>query len=200
MKVTAIINGHPVFLTERSHGAENPVELKGSFHFQDEGEKLLTDLFLELDSPNERNVVILSWLGLSKSDCLEKIEKTIPHWNDEWDREIRKDCVGTIDKNMVLSRKEGEFLKAQVKADNKLLDFYNRNALEAMKIDHRSIIREYVPQPTGMYRFVRERDRGRVYLEGPILNLAIAGYLLDEAVLQQACCGTDFGSYFDEMV
>ena len=182
MKVTAIINGHPVFLTERSHGAENPVELKGSFHFQDEGEKLLTDLFLELDSPNERNVVILSWLGLSKSDCLEKIEKTIPHWNDEWDREIRKDCVGTIDKNMVLSRKEGEFLKAQVKADNKLLDFYNRNALEAMKIDHRSIIREYVPQPTGMYRFVRERDRGRVYLEGPILNLAIAGYLLDEAV------------------
>ena len=82
MKVTAVINGRPVFLTERSHGAENPVELKGSFHFQEKGEKLLTDLFLELDSPNERNVVILSWLGLSKSDCLEKIEKTISKKED----------------------------------------------------------------------------------------------------------------------
>ena len=88
-----------LFLTERSHGARKSGGIKRKFSLSRERrKKYLLDLYLELDSPNERNVVILSWLGLSKSDCLEKIEKTIPHWNDEWDREIRKDCVGTIDK------------------------------------------------------------------------------------------------------
>lgn len=42
MKVTVVIDGNPIFLTERGHGAENQVELKGSFHFQDEGEEFST--------------------------------------------------------------------------------------------------------------------------------------------------------------
>ena len=39
-------------------------------------------------------------------------------------------------------------------------------------------MREYAP--TSDYRFVRVKDRGRAVLEGPILNLSIAGWLLEE--------------------
>lgn len=61
------------------------------------------------------------------------------------------------------------------------MSFYRTNAEEGLKLVPQKLLREYAPENVGMYRFVRVRDRGRDYLEGPILNLAIAGYLLDDA-------------------
>lgn len=182
MKVTGIVDGSSQVLVEQARGHEDPVELKGRFSRKEgDGVPVLTDLYLELDSPAAHNVVILSWLGLSRSDKEAALEASVPVWKAEWDAQIVKGCVGRIDHNMVLDAEEAEALKALVAGDEKLQRFYRRNAEEAMKIDHRTILREYVPQTPGMYRFVRVRDRGRTHLEGPVLNLAIAGFLLEEA-------------------
>ncbi|MDE7046163.1 MAG: hypothetical protein K2O97_14390, partial [Acetatifactor sp.] len=182
MKVTGIVDGSSQVLVEQARGHEDPVELKGRFSRKEgDGAPVLADLYLELDSPAAHNVVILSWLGLSRPDKEAALEASVPVWKAEWDAQIVKGCVGGIEHNMVLDKEEAEALKALVAGDEKLQRFYRANAEEAMKIDHRTILREYVPQTPGMYRFVRVRDRGRTHLEGPVLNLAIAGFLLEEA-------------------
>ncbi len=181
MKVTGMIDNESCVLVENAKGSENPVELKGSFALSDKSNRILTDIYLTLTSPSEKNVVILSWLGLSQSDREETLEEAVPGWKEEWDEQIQKGCAGKLEKSMILSKEEGERLKVIVASDEKLQRFFRANAEEAMKIDRRAIMREYVPQSPGMYRFVRIRDRGREHLENPILNLAIAGYVLNEA-------------------
>ena len=181
MKVTGVVDGKSRVLVENAKGNENPVELKGSFMLPGESGGILTDIYLELTSPSEKNVIILSWLGLSCSGKEDALEEAAPKWKDEWDAQIQKGRAGKLEKSMVLDGEEGERLKEIVASDEKLQRFFRANAEEAMKIDRREVMREYVPQGAGMYRFVRVRDRGRVNLENPILNLAIAGYVLDEA-------------------
>lgn len=181
MKVTGVIDGKSHVLVENANGDENPVELKGSFAPSGKDGGILTDIYLTLTSPSDKNVIILSWLGLSRSKGEAALEENVPRWKDEWDGQIKKGCAGKLDKSMVLDEEEGERLKKAVVSDQKLQRFYRTNAEEAMKIDHRAIMREYMPQSAGMYRFVRVRDRGREHLENPILNLAIAGYVLGEA-------------------
>ncbi len=181
MKVTGVVDGEDCVLVENVGGDENPVELRGSFAPSGGDGRILTDIYLEFTSPFDKNVVILSWLGLLQSGKEAALEKAVPKWKPEWDAQIQKGCAGKLEKNMVLDEEEGRRLKAAVASDEKLQRFYRANAEEAMKIDHRAIMREYVPQSAGMYRFVRVRDRGREHLENPILNLAIAGYVLDEA-------------------
>lgn len=182
MKITGIVDGCSQVLVEQARGGEDPVELKGRFALTEgDGAHLLTDLYLELTSPTENNIIILSWMGLSRSDKEEALEASVPVWKEEWDEQIVRGRVGGIEHNMVLNREEGETLKALVAGDEKLQQYYRTNAEKAMKIDYKAILREYVPQIPGMYRFVRVRDRGRTHLEGPVLNLAIAGYLLEEA-------------------
>lgn len=184
LKVSGVVNGQHIVLIEQEQGDEDPVELKGKFNFakEDNNRKLLTDLYLELNSRVEQNVIILSWLGLSRASRESETEKAVPVWKDSWDEEIVKEYPGKISDNMVLDEEEGEKLKSVVEKDAKLQEFYCANAEAAMKIDYKEIMREYAPQTPGMYRFVRVKDRGRAYLEGPILNLAIAGYLLGNAV------------------
>lgn len=181
MKVTGVVDGKSRVLVENAKGNENPVELKGSFMLPGESGGILTDIYLELTSPSEKNVIILSWLGLSCTGKEDALEEAAPKWKDEWDAQIQKGRAGKLEKSMVLDGEEGERLKEIVASDEKLQRFFRANAEEAMKIDRREVMREYVPQGAGMYRFVRVRDRGRVNLENPILNLAIAGYVLDEA-------------------
>lgn len=180
IRVTGVVDRKNCVLVERAKGDENPVELRGSFAPSADGGGILTDIYLELTSALDKNIVILSWLGLSRSDREGALEEVVPRWKCEWDEQIKKDCPGKLEKNMILSVEEGERLKALVSADEKIQRFYRANAEKAMKIDHRSIMREYVPQDVKMYRFVRERDRNRECLEDPILNLAIAGYVLNE--------------------
>lgn len=183
LKATGIVDGQNMVLAEDVHGDEDPVEIKGKFEpaEKDFAEKqVLTDLFLELDSPSEHNVIILSWLGLFNSEREEELEKSVPSWKEEWEEEIEKGHPGTIQDNLVLTPEEAKALKDLVGQEEKLQEFYRKNAEEAMKIDYRAIMREYAPRESGLYRFVRVRDRGRQSLEGPILNLAIAGYLLEE--------------------
>ncbi len=181
LKVTGVVNGRKTILAEQVRGARDPLELRGRFEGSvlNEHGKVLTDLYLELDSAAAQNVMILSWLGLSRSDREADMEKGVPVWEDVWDEEIEEGNPGKIADNMILTGEEAEKIKALVAEDAKLQEFYRSNAEEALKIDHRAVMREYAPQTPGMYRFVRMRDRGREYLEGPILNLAIAGYLLE---------------------
>lgn len=180
MTVTGVVDGREYVLVENAMGNENPIELKGGFLLPEGGKRVLTDIYLKLKSTSDKNVIILSWLGLLQSRKEAALEESVPKWKEEWDTQIQKGCVGKLENCMVLDEEEGESLKAIVASDEKLQRFYRSNAEEAMKIDHRAIMREYVPQTAGMYRFVRERDRGREHLENPILNLAIAGYVLND--------------------
>ena len=186
MTVTGIVDGHKTVLTKGAAGAENPIELKGKLpsHGTD---SVLTDLYLELQSSSSANVVVLSWLGLLMSGMESEAEKAVPVWKEEWEQEIRKGCPGTLEKNMVIDEAEGERIKKLVSGDEKLREFFRNRAEEGMKIDRRSIMREYAP--TGDYRFVRMKDRGRAVLEGPILNLAISGWLLEEPAYSMQAAG-----------
>lgn len=181
--VTAVVDGEMVTLIENEPGGGESKELKAVFPFDKLHNALpkghvLTNVSMELTSARAVNAVILSWLGIYNSKLLEQAEKKIPKWKEGWEEEIVKDRFGTLENNLVLSPEDGAHLKQMISGGEKLREFFRRNAEEGMKIDHRAIMREYAP--TGDYRFVRERDRGRDVVEGPILNLAIAGYLLEE--------------------
>lgn len=178
MNVTGILDGEKVILVKEACGDENPVELKGEFPSGKQN-RVLTDVFFELSSKSEKNVVILSWLGLFQSSREGEMEKAVPVWKAEWDQEILEGNPGRIENNLVVDPEEAAVLRRFVQKEEKLQSFYRNNAEEAMKIDYRTILREYAPQGEGMYRFVRVRDRGRRSLEGPILDLAVAGYLLE---------------------
>ena len=175
--VTGVVDGREVELVSAAPGEENPIEVKGQFPAHGE-DAVLTDLYLTLDSTKSVNVIILSWLGLGCAALEAEAEAAVPRWQECWEDEIRKDKVGTIEKNLVLSAGEGQKLKELVSGDEKLKDFFRAKAEEGMKIDVKASMREYAP--TLDYRFVRVKDRGRASFEGPILDLAIAGWLLEE--------------------
>lgn len=186
MSGEAVVNGQRVELFRDEPGSDVPIELEGRLMTLDAGQpaeagsNLLTDIYLTLNSSHMHNVVVLSWLGLVKSEKKAAAELAVPVWNTEWEEEVIGGRCGTIENNIVISAEEGERLRDLVRADERLTAQVRRNAEKGMLIDPVHVLREYAPQPPHMYRFVRVRDRGRENLEGPVLNLAIAGYLLEE--------------------
>ena len=177
VSVTGVVDGEERRLAEKIHGEENPIEIKGKLPAHGE-ESVLTDMYFELDSATPANVMILSWLGLLQSDREAQAEEKVPVWQDAWESEITKGHAGTLRSNMVLDEADGERMKALVAQDEKLKNSFREKAEAGMEIDPKSVMREYAP--TSDYRFVRVKDRGRAVLEGPILNLSIAGWLLEE--------------------
>ena len=178
----AVIDGKLRPLFEKEPGGEAPAELTGLLSEGTQKAQELTELFLELESVLEQNVVVLSWLGLSKSDVKAQAElaDSIPRWNCAWDKDIRAGIPGRLEKNMILTREEGEALKEIICTEPSFREYFRANAEAAMKIPVKEEIREYAPVAPHMYRFVRVRDRERTVLEGPLLNLAVGGYLLEE--------------------
>lgn len=165
-------------LFESVPGGETPLEAGGSLQMGEEG--ILTDLFLEVTSDAEETALVLSWLGVVCAKKLNLIEESVPRWQDAWEQELISGVAGSLMQSLILSAEDGEKLKAQVTADAKLRDYFSANAEVAMEIQVSEIMGEYAPVAPHMERFVRVRDRGRTVLEGPILNLAIAGWVLDE--------------------
>lgn len=181
--VTGVIDGVRKCLVEKAYGGELPVELEGRLFKESVvcGAGILTELKFTFHSSLEHTIVILNWLGLSDNSRKGQIEKRVPVWKNEWEDEICKEVPGKIENNLIFTKEEGEALKERTRRDPRLMSFYRTNAEEGLKLVPQKLLREYAPENVGMYRFVRVRDRGRDYLEGPILNLAIAGYLLDDA-------------------
>lgn len=177
LTVTGVVDGKKAMLVSSVQGHGDTIEVKGKFPEHKET-SVLTELYLELESSKLVNVMILSWFGVLCSDLEEQAEAAVPRWQDSWEQEILVNRVGTLEKNIVLDEAEGTQMKTLVHKDVKLQKFFRMKAEEGMKIDCASIMREYAP--TGDYRFVRVKDRGRDVVEGPIQNLAIAGWLLDE--------------------
>lgn len=176
---SCVVDGRAQELFRDAAGEEAPLELGGRVRKGKNG--ILTDVFLTVASGVEENILVLSWLGAVCTEKLALAEEAVPAWQPEWNHELIPDVAGVLRKSIVLSQEEGKMLQEQVCADTALKSFFIRNAEEGMEIKPEEVIREYVPVVPHLYRFVRERDRGRAVLEGPILNLAIAGWLLGEA-------------------
>lgn len=152
---------------------------KGAADIVDKYERLLTDIILEFESSLEQTAVTVSWFGLEKSRKRECWKSRVPVWQPGWDIQIAEGQAGKLLNNLMLTQTEGEALKKLVREDKRLWDFFTENGEKAMDIKVDEVLGEYAPVAPHMYRFVRERDRGRRVLEGPVLNLAIAGYLLE---------------------
>lgn len=178
-KGSAVVNGKTVELFTGARGGETPSEWRGAFDSGKDG--LLTQIRLDFTFQAEKNVVSLSWLGLMNTALEAEAEAEVPVWKEEWCREIRAGICGQIRNNLILSKEEGEQLRRVFAQDKNLAQLLRRHAQEGMKLNPKELVREYVPVMPHMYRFARVKDRGREVLEGRILNLAVAGYLLEEA-------------------
>lgn len=176
----AVVDGVERLLFENWKGGEAPVEMTGPLKTEPGGAGRLTDIFLDIKSCANQNVAVLSWLGVTKSFLEAEREKEVPVWDPEWERELNSGKTGVLDRNLVISEEEGLQLKKIVAEDQDLRRLLVENAELAMKIRAEDEVREYAPVALHLYRFVRVRDRGRIPLEGPVLNLAVAGYLLDQ--------------------
>lgn len=174
----AVVDGKRQVLFEQERGAEEPLELTGIF--EKGGEGILTDLIFRAESGMAQTVVTLSWLGVSRSEREAETEAQVPVWEEVWDMEIETGKSGSLYQNLVLSEAEEEWLKKQAEENEGIREFFHRNAKKAMEIIPGELLREYVPVEPHLYRFVRVRDRGRKIPEKNILNLAIAGWLLNE--------------------
>lgn len=186
---SAVVNGKEISLFHQVPGADAPIEVMGKLEKEASGkeasnqnpnQRLLTGLRLEYESDLEQNVIVLSWFGLVKTARLKDIEKRSPVWQPEWDSLVITGQWGHIKNNLVLSEEEGKKLKRQINQNAYSREAVRNRAEEGMKVIPEEIIGEYAPVMPHMYRFVRVRDRGRAVPEGPLLDLAVAGYLLEE--------------------
>ena len=119
VSVTGVVDGEERLLAENVHGEDNPIEIKGKLPAHGEA-AVLTDLYFELHSSKQANVMILSWLGLLRSDREAEAEAAVPVWQDAWEEKITKGHAGTLNNNMVLDEADGERLKALAAQDEKL--------------------------------------------------------------------------------
>lgn len=174
----AVVDGREVMLFTDAEGGPACVEWKGALP---KDGKLLTDVYLEFTFQAERNAVHISWLGLSDSVKEPLIEENVPVWKAEWDEQIHKGAAGRIHNNLLISEQEGESLREMILQDSSLSERIRANAEKGMVLKAEEQLREYVAQGTHMYRFVRVRDRGRESLDGIVLDLAVAGWLFEEA-------------------
>ena len=85
---------------------------------------------------------------------------------------------GEIQNNLLMTQEEAAQIRQVISQNDSLAAVIRRNAQKAMEVHVEDQMGEYVPKAD--YRFVRLRHRGRTPMEGMILDLALAGYLLKE--------------------
>lgn len=193
----AVVDGKEQTLFCGLEGEEAPLDISAPLKKGAQG--VLTEVRLQMDSKADKNVVLLSWMGTACAKRLPILEKRRPVWEEEKMDRLLISVPGELKENLVFPVEEGGKLKDSVRAEQKARKFFEERAEEAMKIHPEDVLGEYVPVAPHMYRFVRKKDRNRPLLEGPILNLAIAGWLL-ERELQPQSSATDSRDASDEVV
>ncbi len=173
----AVVDGKEQTLFCGLEGEEAPLDISAPLKKGAQG--VLTEVRLQMDSKADKNVVLLSWMGTACAKRLPILEKRRPVWEEEKMDRLLISVPGELKENLVFPVEEGGKLKDSVRAEQKARKFFEERAEEAMKIHPEDVLGEYVPVAPHMYRFVRKKDRNRPLLEGPILNLAIAGWLLE---------------------
>lgn len=177
---SAVVDGKEIQVFSGEQGSQVTVELKGSLPVRPEEEGIMTQLRISFCSELTSYAVMLSWLGLAISGKVQEMEKKLPVWKMEWDKEINGLICGAIRRNLVITEGEGERLRETVRQNKELSGFLRQKAEDGMGIAAEEVIREYVPVTPHKYRFARVRDRERPILEDAVLDLAVAGYLLEE--------------------
>ncbi len=171
-----VVDGKETLLYKNRTGSPDPSEWSSSLDCDSNG--VLTDIYLEFKFPTEHNTVSISWFGLRNSSLEDKITERIPVWQESWCEGIHEGKVGEIENNLLMSEQEAKHMRELFKQNLNLKEVVLKNAETAMKVNVERQMGEYIPKAD--YRFVRLRDRGRIPMEGMILNLAVAGYLLQE--------------------
>lgn len=177
----ALIDGKETIIFQSTKGDTAPIELISPILKKVDCHSVLEKIELKFSSSGNKNVVLLSWFGASTSTKEYLIEESLPKKDSQWKGLLNSNTVGKINNNLVFSEAEVIELKKYILADESLKNKIIRNAEKSMHIEPEKAIREFVPVSNHMYRFVRVRDRGRENFEEHILNLAIGGYVLEEA-------------------
>lgn len=159
-------------------GDEVPLELNCAMPPFQKG--MVTEIRFRIVSEAEQTAVHVSWLGMSCAEKAERLSGRTPVWDQEAADRMIKTRAGELLEDVIFSAEEGEWLKNRLREDEKAAALVRKKAEEGMRITPEDIMGEYVPVLPHMYRFVRKKDRGRPMPEGPVLNLAVAGWLLDE--------------------
>lgn len=174
-----VVDGIEVPLFETMNGDGAPLDIDVSLPKFKEGR--LTKVCFHVTSEAEQTILFVSWLGVADSKKQALLEQRVPVWNQDEADEMLESKAGEILDGVLFSAKEGSGLKISLQEDEKALELMEKLAEEAMQIHPEDIMGEYVPVLPHMYRFVRKKDRNRPVPEGPILNLAVAGWVLDNA-------------------
>lgn len=177
----AVLDGEKVDLFSPACGAAAPLELKSNILKNPDSHKKLTGITLYITSEMKKNMVLLSWIGGVNSEKEPEIE--LPYQvkvDPKWPGMMQGEKAGDMSGSMIFTREEARELKKMIAENPKLKSILIKNAECAMQIKPESLIREFAPVKEHMYRFVRVRDRGRACMENHILNLAVAGYILEE--------------------
>lgn len=177
----AVLDGKKVELFPETGGDIAPLELKSKILKETASHKKITEITLYVHSALKKNMILLSWIGGVNSQKISEIENRYQkEICPEWPGMLGGKKVGTLSGNMIFSGEEALELKKMILENTQLKNILIKNAERAMKIQPEKLIREFAPVKEHMYRFVRVRDRGRTCLENHILNLAVAGYILEE--------------------
>lgn len=177
----AIIDGKETVIFESTCGDTTPIELVSPILKEVDCHSVLEKIELNFYSSGKRNVVLLSWFGAANNAKEYLIEASLPKKDSQWKGFLNRNTVGKINNNLVFSESEAKELKKFILGDESLKNKIISNAERSLHIEPEKTIREFAAVSEHMYRFVRVRDRGRVNFEGHILNLAIGGYVLEEA-------------------
>lgn len=176
-----VLDGKKVELFSVTCGDTAPLELKSKILKDLDSHKSLTEITFHIYSQMKKNMVLLSWIGGVNSRKEPELERRFhKKINPEWPGMLNFKKPGTVSGNLIFTREEAQELKKIILEDSKLKNILIKNAQCAMEIQPEELIREFAPVKEHLYRFVRVRDRGRACMENHILNLAVAGFILDE--------------------
>ena len=177
IRADIMVDGTEVPLFETMNGDGVPLDIDVPLPKFKEG--ILTKVCFHVVSEAEQTILFVSWLGLGNFEKQAFLEQRIPVWNQKEADTMLENKAGEILDGVLFSKAEGGVLKAKLQEDEKALELMQKLAKEAMQIHPEDIMGEYVPVVPHLYRFVRKKDRNRPVPEGPILNLAVAGWVLD---------------------
>lgn len=176
-----VLDGKKVELFSVTCGDTAPLELKSKILKDLDSHKYLTEITFHICSKMIKNMVLLSWIGGVNSRKEPEIEhKFHKNMNPEWPGMLYLKKPGTVSGNLIFSLEDALKLKKIILEDSQLKSILIKNAECAMEIQPEEQILEFAPVKEHLYRFVRVRDRGRACMENHILNLAVAGYILEE--------------------
>lgn len=179
IRADVVIDGTEVTLFETMKGEEEPLDIDVLLPVFPEG--ILSRVCFHVTSEAEQTILFVSWLGVANSEKQEVLEKNVPVWKQKAADAMLEVKAGEILDGVLFSKEEGTVLRQQLQKDKKAAALIRKLAEEGMRIHPEEIMAEYVPVLPHMYRFVRKKDRNRPVPEGPILNLAVAGWVLENA-------------------